>query len=91
MKSPPLIRFQVCITNIERSLPKSSPSPKKKKKQTSDENEPSPIAALVDTLIGYLDKSTSFLRTVANQSFSFLTSLVDRESIDLILAVCFIQ
>lgn len=80
---------QICITNIEQLFPRKS-SPKKKKQQTSEEPEPTPVAALVDTLIGYLDKSTSFLRTIANQAFNLLSSLVDRESIDLILTVCFI-
>ncbi|GJJ11974.1 hypothetical protein Clacol_006212 [Clathrus columnatus] len=77
--------IEVCVTNIERLLPKKSSPKKKKQEQTSDDPEPTPITALVDTLIGYLDKSTLYLRTIANQTFSLLTSLVDRESIDLIL------
>ena len=46
-----------------------------------------PIGAVVDTLIGYLENSTAYLRAIANQVFGLLTALVDRDTLDLILAV----
>ena len=42
---------------------------------------------LADTIIGFLEKGTAFLRTVANQSFSLLTAHLERSTIELILTV----
>src|SRR5262245_6011372 len=53
------------------------------------ELEPSskPIDVLVDTIIGFLEKSSSFTRTVGNEAFSLLSGFVEDTTIDLILAV----
>jgi len=57
----------------------------------TEEDEVTPIAAIVDTIIGYLEKSTVYLRAVANQVFNLVTGLVDGTTVELILAVsvCF--
>jgi len=45
-----------------------------------------PIDVFVDTIIGFLEKSTTYLRTISNQSFSLLSASVRDTTIDLILA-----
>jgi len=42
---------------------------------------------LVDILISYLERSTAYLRVIANQVFALLTSLVEKSTIDLVLTV----
>jgi DNA polymerase phi len=65
----------------------------KKKKKDRKAKEPSegvtdePVDILVDTIIGFLEKSTAYLRTVGNQVFSLLSGSVKTTTIDLILAV----
>jgi DNA polymerase phi len=54
---------------------------------SSNEDDVTPIGAIVDTLIGYLENSTAYLRAIANQVFGQLASLVDRDTVDLVLAV----
>ena len=50
---------------------------KKKKntkiKEPSEEATDEPVDILVDTIIGFLEKSTAYLRTVGNQVFSLLS------------------
>lgn len=48
---------------------------------------PAPVDVLVDTLIGFLEKGTAYLRAAANQAFSLLSSSVQESTIDLILTV----
>lgn len=64
---------------------------KKKKKQKSNEelneDEPASIDLLVDIIIGLLEGSTSFTRTIANESFAMLTPLMTDSTISLVLAV----
>lgn len=66
-------------------LTKSSPN---KKKRKSEPSEQEPVDVVVDTIIGLLEHSTSFSRSMANQSFSMITPLVKESTIELILAVC---
>ena len=48
-----------------------------------------PIDVFIDAIIGFLEKSTTYLRTISNQSFSLLCGSVRDTTIDLILAVWF--
>lgn len=48
---------------------------------------PAPVDVLVDTLIGFLEKGTAYLRAAANQAFSLLSGSVQESTIDLILTV----
>ena len=59
----------------------------RKTKEPSDGVTDEPVDILVDTIIGFLEKSTAYLRTVGNQVFSLLSGSVKNTSIDLILAV----
>lgn len=49
---------------------------------------PEPVDVLVDTVIGFLEKATAYMRAVANQVFTLLAGSVGESTIDLILAVC---
>jgi DNA polymerase phi len=51
------------------------------------EPEPDPIDVLVDTIIGFLERSTAYMRTFGNQAFALLSGSVKDSTIDLILAV----
>lgn len=46
-----------------------------------------PIDLLVDTIIGLLEKGTSYARNIANQSFTLLSGLVKESTVDLIVTV----
>lgn len=84
-------------TGVTRLIPIETPDKDKKKKKRKsvaiedsnpkDGGEPLPIDVLVDTIIGFLEKGTAFLRTVANQSFSLLSAHLERSTIELILTV----
>ncbi|KAJ7632481.1 DNA polymerase phi-domain-containing protein [Roridomyces roridus] len=64
---------------------------KKKSKKRQKEGEdaeaapPEPVDILVDTIIGFLEKSTAYMRTVGNQVFSLIAGSVQASTVDLIL------
>lgn len=63
---------------------------KKSRKSTGDldaEAVSEPIDILVDSIIGFLEQSTAYLRTVANQIFSLLSGAIQDTTVDLILTV----
>lgn len=81
--------FESCIESASRMFPKQGTS-KKAKKVTEDLAEPEdaafePIDVLVDTIIGYLEKSTAYMRSVSNQVFTLLSGSVKGTTIDLIV------
>jgi DNA polymerase phi len=66
-------------------------SKKSESKQKSTKEHPPALPELVDvlidTIIGYLEKSTAYKRAVGNQAFALLCDSVKETTIDLILAV----
>lgn len=60
------------------------------RKSSSSSEDPTlePVDIFVDTIIGFLEKSTTYLRTISNQVFSLLSGSVRDTTIDLILKVC---
>ncbi|KAG9318874.1 DNA polymerase phi-domain-containing protein [Chiua virens] len=69
----------------------SEKTPKKTKKAKVQPtpistNEPLPIDILVDVIIGFLENASAFTRSVANESFSRVTSAVQGGTVDLILS-----
>ena len=70
-----------------------APAPKKIKKarkstdDTTGESVPEPVDVLVDSIIGFLEQSTAYLRTVANQTFSLISGAVQENTLDLIVSV----
>lgn len=83
------IQIQACIDGVVRFVPSGK---KGKKSQRSDdgtdESAPEPIDLLVDLIIGFMEKSTAYLRTIGNQAFALLSDAVKESTIDLILTVC---
>lgn len=79
------------VTRLFSAKTSDKPKDKQKRKsvesQVEDGGEPLPIDILVDTIIGFLEKGTAFLRTVGNQSFSLLSACLKRSAIELILTV----
>ncbi|EIW84995.1 hypothetical protein CONPUDRAFT_47531 [Coniophora puteana RWD-64-598 SS2] len=77
--------IQTCLDAISRMFPESKKKKTRKSKGAEDENQPEPIDVLVDTLIGFLEKSTAYFRSVSNQVFASLCGAVQESTIDLIL------
>lgn len=85
------------MIGVTRLFPADTSEKDKKKKkrksaiieesQPKDGDEPLPIDMLADTIIGFLEKGTAFLRIVANQSFSLLSARLERSTIELMLTV----
>ncbi|KAJ7063164.1 DNA polymerase phi-domain-containing protein [Mycena amicta] len=71
-------------------LPEEKGKSNKKKKESPAEDaaqEPlEPVDIIVDTIIGFLEKSTAFLRVVGNQVFSLISGSLQASTIDLILS-----
>lgn len=67
-------------------MPKKSKKPKTQPTQPS-EDEPSPIDVILDVIIGFLENANAFTRSIANESFSRVTSAVQESTMDLILSV----
>ncbi|KAI0060788.1 hypothetical protein BV25DRAFT_1827328 [Artomyces pyxidatus] len=81
--------LESCIDGCSRLFPsghKQKASKKSIKPSDDEELEPEAIDVLVDTIIGFLERATAYMRAVANQSFSLLTGAVQDSTIDLILA-----
>ncbi|KAJ4495629.1 DNA polymerase phi-domain-containing protein [Lentinula lateritia] len=53
--------------------------------EDSDDDGPEPIDAIVDTIIGFMEKSTAYMRSIGNQVFSLISGQVKSSTIDLIL------
>ncbi|KAK1232279.1 DNA-directed DNA polymerase [Marasmius sp. AFHP31] len=67
-------------------LSKSKKKKGRKSGPPDDEaTEPDPVDVLVDTILGFLEKSTAFMRAVGNQAFSLISSAAKESTIDLIL------
>ena len=82
------IHEQTCIDGASRMLLADEKKKKdRKSKELSEDLTDEPVDILVDTIIGFLEKSTAYLRTVGNQVFSLLSGSVENTTIDLILAV----
>ncbi|OCH90301.1 hypothetical protein OBBRIDRAFT_887807 [Obba rivulosa] len=79
-----------CISGAERMFPVEVKKKSKKSRKSTggdeqSEAEPEPVDVLVDTVIGFLEKATAYMRAVANQVFSLLSGSVQESTIDLIL------
>ena len=92
---------QSCIDGASRMFPAEPKKQKKKPRKSAAESgegengddassspPPEPVDVLVDTVIGFLEQATAYMRAVANQVFSLLSASVQESTIDLILAVC---
>ncbi|KAJ3542423.1 hypothetical protein NMY22_g3527 [Coprinellus aureogranulatus] len=54
--------------------------------EVSAEDEHEPIDVLTDVIIGFLEASTSYMRTIANVAFGYLSALVKESTVDLLVA-----
>ena len=71
-------------------LPPADKSQKSKKKVKSEGNadgDTKPVDLLVDDLIGYLEKSSAFMRVVANRVFEAVCWEVEESTVQLLLTV----
>lgn len=68
-------------------LPIKGKKQRKLSKDTGFDSAPVPIDILVDTIIGFLEHSTAYLRAVTNEVFSLLSKSVEETTVDLILRV----
>ncbi|KAH7889259.1 DNA polymerase phi-domain-containing protein [Phlebopus sp. FC_14] len=77
---------EACLTAASQMFPSEKSSRKSKKaknEQVADEADP--IDVVVDVIIGFLEKGSAYMRSVANESFSRISSAVRESTMDLIL------
>ncbi|KAJ3812332.1 DNA polymerase phi-domain-containing protein [Lentinula aff. lateritia] len=74
------------LDKVKRKTQKGRPSASAPAdEEDSDDDGPEPIDAIVDTIIGFMEKSTVYMRTIGNQVFSLISGQVKSSTIDLIL------
>ena len=84
-----------CLDGASRMFPAEAKKGKKGRKSSGapaeekgkEKEVPEPVDVLVDTVIGFLEKGTAYVRAVANQVFALLAGAVQASTIDLILTV----
>ncbi|KAF5386843.1 hypothetical protein D9615_001886 [Tricholomella constricta] len=79
--------LEACIDGATRMFPQAKKSKKARKSAVAETDDvvPEPVDIFVDTIIGFLEKSTAYLRTVGNQVFALLSGTVQESTIDLIV------
>ncbi|PFH52419.1 hypothetical protein AMATHDRAFT_139897 [Amanita thiersii Skay4041] len=78
--------LEACINAINQFFPIKKKKGPKIAETDDTETSFEPIDTLVDTIIGFMEKSTAYLRVVGNQAFASLSSAIKESTIDLILA-----
>ncbi|KAJ2925203.1 hypothetical protein H1R20_g11861, partial [Candolleomyces eurysporus] len=75
-------------SKTKKSKKKGKEKEKQKVKEVEGEGEEEiePIDLLADVIIGFLEASTSYLRTIANQAFGYLAALVKESTVDLLVS-----
>lgn len=89
-ESDPIQNLAECVKTVDKLfLPteKSKKSKKKEKIEGKSVEDIKPIDLLVDDLIGYLEKSSAFMRVVANRVFEAFSGEVEESTVHLLLAV----
>ncbi|KAG1891307.1 DNA polymerase phi-domain-containing protein [Suillus subluteus] len=84
-----VVVIQTCIAAAATMFSTDNKSKNRRKSHTisqPDSDSPKPIDMLVDVLIGFLEKSTSYLRAMANKTFLCVASAATETTIDLIVA-----
>jgi len=84
-------RLAECVETVDKVfIPPTEKSKKSKKKEKPEGNsgeDAKPIDLLVDDLIGYLEKSSAFMRVVANRVFEAVCGEVEGSTVHLLLTV----
>lgn len=79
---------QICIEGVSKLLfADDQKSKNMKSKDDAEEAEPEPVDLLVDTIIDFLERGTSYLRTLGIQVFSLLSGSIKESTVDLIVTV----
>lgn len=68
-------------------FPENKKEKKGRKTAQPTEELPEPVDVLTDIIIGFLEKSTTYLRTIANHVFGLVSPKVTDSAVDLILSV----
>ena len=76
--------MQACINAVRALFPSRKGA---KKSRSKNEETPEPIDVLVDLIIGFMERSTTYLRAIGNQAFALLSGSVKQSTIELILMV----
>ncbi|KAG6845192.1 hypothetical protein H0H87_012749 [Tephrocybe sp. NHM501043] len=79
--------LEACIDGATRMFPQGKKGKKGRKSAAANDEQPlaEPVDVFVDTIIGFLEKSTAYMRTVGNQVFGLLSGAVQESTIDLIV------
>ena len=77
-----------CVETVDKVFsPPNKQSKKKEKLEGKNDEDTKPIDLLVDDLIGYLEKSSAFMRVVANRVFAAVCGEVKGSTVHLLLTV----
>jgi DNA polymerase phi len=93
VSTKPVADMPQAVTGAASRMFVAAPAKKSKKARKSTDAEQDPDAppaldTLVDVIIGFLEESTAYMRTVANQVFASLSTAVkQQETLGLILTV----
>ncbi|KAF8626266.1 hypothetical protein AX15_004941 [Amanita polypyramis BW_CC] len=77
--------LEACIDSVDRLFASGGEGKERSRGVADEETSPEPIDLLVDLIIGFMEKSTAYLRTIGNQAFALLSGTVKGSTIDLIL------
>ncbi|KAJ3738836.1 DNA polymerase phi-domain-containing protein, partial [Lentinula detonsa] len=88
--SDEVVSLETIESCVEAAMREFSLEKTKKKRgrpsvPSEDDDGPEPIDVIVDTIIGFMEKSTAYMRIVGNQVFSLISDQVKSSTIDLIL------
>ncbi|KAF5391416.1 hypothetical protein D9757_001957 [Collybiopsis confluens] len=72
-----------CVEAAVRQF--SIEKPSKKGSASAQDDIPEAVDIIVDTIIGFMEKSTTYMRTIGNQVFSLISGEVKSSTINLIL------
>ncbi|KAG5652336.1 hypothetical protein H0H81_005357 [Sphagnurus paluster] len=79
--------LKACIDGATRMFPLGKKGKRGRKSAAAETEEatPEPVDVFVDTIIGFLETSTAYLRIIGNQVFALISGAVQESTIDLIV------
>lgn len=87
-ENDPIQKLAECVETVDKVFLLPTKKGKKSKKiEPKSSEDTKPIDLLVDDLIGYLEKSSAFMRVVANRVFEAVSGELEGSTVRLLLTV----
>ena len=87
-ENDPIQKLAECVETVDKVfLLPTKKSKRSKKIEPKSGEDTKPVDLLVDDLIGYLEKSSAFMRVVANRVFEAVSGELEESTIHLLLTV----